>query len=140
MITDPALWGLFFSSFIASTLMPGGSEVLLGYLAAQPDAQPMLLLLIASVGNSLGGMVTYWLGVWLSRRWAVAQPRTINQQRALSLLRRFGAVALLFSWLPFIGDPLCLIAGWLRCRWWLSLVFIISGKTLRYLLIVLAIH
>ncbi len=120
--------------------MPGGSEVLLGYLLTQPDAQPILLLLVASLGNSLGGILTYLMGWWISRRWSVPEPHKRNQQRALVVIKRFGVITLLFSWLPLIGDPLCLVAGWLRCRLWLSVLLIIMGKTLRYLLIVLAIH
>lgn len=139
-MTDPSLWGLFFSSLIASTLMPGGSEVLLGYLLTQPEAQPILLLLVASLGNSLGGVITFAMGWWISLRWAIPQPQKKHQQHALAMLRRFGVVVLLFSWLPLIGDPLCLVAGWLRCRFWLSLFLIVAGKTLRYLLIVLAIY
>ncbi|RTE64746.1 DedA family protein [Amphritea opalescens] len=139
-MANPELWGLFFSSFIASTLMPGGSEVLLGYLLTQSTIEPLELLLVASLGNSLGGILTFAMGWWVSLRWAIPQPKKRHQQRALNILRRYGVVALLLSWLPLIGDPLCLAAGWLRCSVWQSLLLIIVGKTLRYLLIIWAIH
>ena len=85
-MADPGVWGLFISSFISSTLMPGGSEVLLGYLLMQPEYQPQVLLLIASVGNSLGGIVTFIMGWWIAIRWPLLQPEKKNQQRALSII------------------------------------------------------
>lgn len=139
-MADPGLWGLFISSFISSTLMPGGSEVLLGYLLMQPEYQPQVLLLIASVGNSLGGIVTFIMGWWVAIRWPLPQPEKKNQQRALSIIQRFGPAALFFSWLPVLGDPLCFVAGWLRCHLLLSLTLIALGKTLRYFLIVFAFN
>ena len=139
-MTDPGLWGLFLSSFIASTLMPGGSEILLGYLLTQPEYQPQVLLLVASVGNSLGGIVTFAMGWWIAIRWPVPQPEKRGQRRALSIIQRFGPAALFLSWLPVVGDPLCFAAGWLRCHLLLSLMLIAVGKTLRYSLIVYAFN
>ncbi|WP_428037041.1 YqaA family protein, partial [Amphritea sp.] len=130
---------LFLSSFIASTLLPGGSEVLLGYLLTQPEFQPLLLLSVASLGNSLGGAVTFVMGWWVSVRWPARRPEKRSQQRALSLIQQYGPAVLLLSWLPIIGDPLCFVAGWFRCHLLLSLVLITVGKTLRYLFIVFAL-
>ncbi|WP_299198389.1 VTT domain-containing protein [uncultured Amphritea sp.] len=137
-MADLGLWGLFLSSFISSTLLPGGSEVLLGYLLTQSEFQPLLLLLVASLGNSLGGAVTFAMGWWVSVRWPAQQPEKKSQQRALSMIQRYGPAALLLSWLPIIGDPLCFVAGWFRCHLLISLILITLGKTLRYLFIVFA--
>ena len=137
-MADVGLWGLFLSSFISSALMPGGSEVLLGYLLAQSELSPVLLFLVASVGNALGGAVTFAMGWWVSVRWPARQPDNKNQQRALSMIRQYGAIALLLSWLPVIGDPLCFVAGWFRCSPFVSLGLISLGKALRYLFIVFA--
>ncbi len=136
---DVGLWGLFLSSFISSTLMPGGSEVLLAYLLTQPEFSPTELLMAAAIGNSLGGILTYAMGWWISSRWPLKTPESKRQQQAMALVRRYGAVSLLLSWLPLIGDPLCLMAGWLRCHLFYSLMLICLGKTLRYSLIVLAV-
>lgn len=138
-MTDLSLWGLFVSSFISSTLLPGGSEVLLGYLAVEKVYPAMTLILTATAGNTLGGMVTFALG-WLGGlKWPVKPAEKPSQQRAMALLQRFGVVVLLLSWLPVIGDPLCLIAGWLRFNSVLACLFILSGKAVRYLLIVVAV-
>ncbi|MBN0988978.1 YqaA family protein [Amphritea pacifica] len=137
-MADLGVWGLFVSSFISATLMPGGSEVLLGYLLTQPDSQPQTLLLAASVGNSLGGIVTFAMGWWVAVRWPLLQPEKRARQRALRVIQSVGPTALLLSWLPVIGDPLCFAAGWFRCHLLLSLVLITLGKTLRFLFIVLA--
>ncbi len=138
-MAELSLWGLFLSSFISSTLMPGGSEVLLAYLLSQPEFSPIELLITAAVGNSLGGILTYAMGWWIASRWPLKVPEKKRQKQAVVLVRRYGALSLFFSWLPLIGDPLCLAAGWLRCHLFLSLILICIGKTLRYSLIVLAV-
>lgn len=121
------LWGLFASSFLSATLLPGSSEVVLaGLLYLHPD-QAMPALVIASVGNTLGGMSTYWLARLI--------PKPDTPQR-VAALTRWGAPALLLSWAPVVGDALCLAAGWLRMPWAACLLFMAIGKTARYALIV----
>ncbi len=119
--------------------MPGGSEVLLAYLLTQSELSAVELLIAAAAGNCLGGTLTYGMGWWLSSRWPLKMPENKRQKQALVLVQRYGAVSLLFSWLPLIGDPLCLAAGWIRCHLLYSLLLICVGKTLRYSLIVLAV-
>ncbi len=117
--------------------MPGGSEVLLAYLLTQPEFSSIELLVAAAVGNSLGGILTYGMGWWLGFRWPLRVPQKKSQQRAMVVMQQYGAVSLLFSWVPFIGDPLCLVAGWIRCNLFYSVLLICLGKLMRYLLIVL---
>lgn len=131
------LWGLFSSGFIASTLLPGGSEILLLYLLEQAQHPVWLLVLTAGAGNSLGGLLTWGMGYWLGRRYP-ARPLKPRQQQALNWLQRHGSPVLLLSWLPLIGDPLCLISGWLRQPFWLCALMIVAGKLTRYLVIVSA--
>lgn len=119
--------------------MPGGSEVLLAYLMTQSEIDTLELLITAAAGNSLGGILTYGMGWWLGARWPLKVPEKKRQKQALVLVQRYGAVSLLLSWLPLIGDPICLVAGWIRCHLFYSLVLICVGKTLRYSLIVLAV-
>ncbi|MCW5604439.1 MAG: DedA family protein [Burkholderiales bacterium] len=114
---------LFVSSFLAATLLPGGSEaVLFGVLRLHPDTfWPALL--VATTGNTLGGMSSYLIGRIL--------PQT-KPLRGLDAVRKYGSPALLLSWVPVIGDPLCVAAGWLRLNVWLSALFIAIGKFARY--------
>src|SRR5919106_3866810 len=104
---DPAasLWTLFASSFLAATLLPGGSEaVLFAVLKLHPHLA-WTAVLVATAGNTLGGLSSYVIGRVLPR----AKPI-----KGLAAIERYGAPALLLSWLPLIGDALCVAAGWLR--------------------------
>ncbi|MFQ5489043.1 MAG: YqaA family protein [Gammaproteobacteria bacterium] len=134
------LWGLFVSAFLSASLLPGGSEVLLYALAAGANLDPWLLLLVASAGNTLGGMSSWLLGRVLAWRWPdhrlIRQPR---YQGALARLRRWGCPLLLLSWVPLLGDPLCVVAGWLRMAFWPSLLFIAMGKVLRYTVVLMLV-
>ncbi len=127
------LWGLFASAFISSTLLPGGSEVVLAVLAHRGERDLPLLLAVATAGNALGGMSSWFIGRLLPAR-VLGKP---EYQRAAERLRRWGAPVLLLSWLPVVGDPLCVAAGWLRIPWLASAVFITLGKAARYAAILL---
>ena len=130
----PTLWGLFGSGFISSTLLPGGSELLLLYLLDQ-GAYPLWQLLGAvTLGNVLGGLVTWGMGYWVRYRFPL-RALSKRQQQAHDRIQRYGAPMLLLSWLPLIGDPLCFISGWLKQRFWLALLCIGLGKAGRYLLL-----
>lgn len=125
-----SLLSLFISSFLAATLLPGGSEaVLFAVLKAYPETL-WYALIIATIGNTLGGMVTFGMG-WLL-------PQT-QQLKHVEKLRRYGTFALLLAWAPLIGDALCLAAGWLRLNPWQAALFMAIGKFSRYGLIALAI-
>ncbi len=133
-VVDPTvgLWGLFVSAFISSTIAPGGSEVVLAYLVTQPGYSPDALLSVATLGNTLGALTTWWLG-WLAfRRFPLEQRLKGGQKKALCRVKRWGVPILLLSWLPVIGDGLCFAAGWLHLSLWKGIVAIIVGKLLRY--------
>jgi len=136
---DPILWGLFSGSFLASTLLPGGSEALLLLLASQNIHDPTLLWGIATAGNTLGGMSSWFLGWLIKRQLSNRQFDHTKHQQALLKIERYGSPALLLSWLPIIGDPLCLAAGWLGIRPLPALIFISIGKGLRYAALLLFI-
>jgi membrane protein YqaA with SNARE-associated domain len=126
MSEDASLWVLFTSSFLAATLLPGGSEaVLFGVLKLHPQ-QFWPALAVATLGNTLGGLSSYLIGRFIPAR---------DDLRGLATLRRHGAPALLLSWVPFIGDPLCVAAGWLRLDPLRSALFIALGKFARYIAI-----
>jgi membrane protein YqaA with SNARE-associated domain len=123
------LWGLFTSAFISSTLFPGGSEVVLGLLASNTEISRLTLIAVATLGNTLGGMSSWLIGFLLP---SIEE----KHQSALSRIKRWGSPVLLFSWLPVIGDPFCLVAGWLRLSFWKSLFFIATGKLIRYIAVI----
>lgn len=132
---------VFAFSFLAATILPVGSEpVLLGYLAAMP-AMFWPAIGIATVGNTLGGLVSYGMGAgahgvlgrWRTRRAQGVVPEARARTRAESWVYRFGPAALLFAWLPVVGDPLCAVAGWLRLPFWQCAVYMAMGKFARYL-------
>lgn len=128
--SDLSLWGLFLSSLLGATLLPGGSElVLVGILKLHPELfWPALL--VGTIGNTLGGMISFGMG-WLL-------PMT-QRLKHVEKVRHYGTPALLLAWAPLIGDALCVAAGWLRLNGWLAALFMALGKFLRYLLIAWAI-
>lgn len=129
MSETASLWTLFTGSFLAATLLPGGSEaVLYGVLRLHPEAVWQALA-VATVGNTLGGMTSYLLGRLL--------PQT-RPLRGLNLVHRYGSPALLLAWVPLLGDPLCVAAGWLRINVGLAALFMAIGKFARYWLVVAA--
>jgi membrane protein YqaA with SNARE-associated domain len=114
---------LFVSSFLAATLLPGGSEaVLFAVLKLHPE-QFWPALGVATLGNTLGGLSSYLLGRLI--------PQT-KPLKGLATVQRWGSPALLLSWVPLLGDPLCVAAGWLRLNPWWSTLFIAIGKFGRY--------
>ena len=121
-----SLWALFASSVLAATLLPGGSEaVLFGVIKMHPS-QLWPALLIATVGNTLGGMSSWLIG-------RLIPPG--QELKGIETVKRYGSAALLLAWVPVIGDPLCVAAGWLRINPWVSALFMAAGKFARYLLI-----
>lgn len=138
MLADISLWGLFLSAFISSTLFPGGSEVVLGVLATERQYDPWLLLAIASFGNTLGALTTWLLGYLVARRLPLEARLSERRRRALARVRHWGSPALLLSWLPVVGDPLCFAAGFLGLPFLASLLFIALGKIARYAVLLLA--
>ncbi len=130
-----SLLGLFLSAFLSSTVLPGSSEVVFMVLAAQGDLPAWSLLVTATAGNTLGGMSSWALG-WLIGWWyPLTELSKPAQRRAVERVRQWGSPVLLLSWVPFIGDPLCIAAGWLRMTWLGSLLFIGIGKGCRYALL-----
>lgn len=107
-----SLASLFASSFLSATLLPGNSEVVLVAMLLSGVSQPWLLVVIATMGNSLGGLTNVILG-----RFFPLREKSRWQEKAVGWLKRYGAATLLLSWMPVIGDLLCLLAGWMRISW-----------------------
>ena len=133
--SEYSLLGLFLSAFLSSTVLPGSSEVVFVVLATQGELPTWSLLATATAGNTLGGMSSWALG-WLIGWWYPLNELTKPAQRlAVERVRRWGNPVLLLSWVPFIGDPLCIAAGWLRMGWVRVLVCIGIGKGCRYVVL-----
>lgn len=134
-----ALWGLFFSAFIASTLAPGGSEAVLAFLLSQGGHETGMLVGVATLGNTLGALTTFALGYWTGKRFPADTPLDARRHKAILAVRRWGQPLLLLSWLPVVGDGFCFGAGWLKLPFWSSLLGIALGKLGRYVAISLAV-
>jgi membrane protein YqaA with SNARE-associated domain len=117
---------LFFASFVAATVLPGGSElVLIAVIHKHPDALWQAVA-IATAGNTLGGITSYWMGRLIPNK---------VQHKSIIYLHRYGYWALLFSWVPLFGDALSVGAGWLRLNPWISMAAFAVGKLFRYVLV-----
>lgn len=125
-----AAFSLFWSSLLSATLLPGSSEVLLISLLVSESARPLVLIIVATVGNTLGGLTNVLIGRLLP------QPKQqMGHGLAVRWLQRYGSAALLFSWVPVVGDLSCVLAGWLRMPWVSAAIFIFIGKMLRYIVL-----
>lgn len=129
-VADLPLLGLFGYSFLAATLLPGGSEVALAAYVTNAPANADLALGLATLGNTLGGLSSWLLGRFLP------PSEKLRASRAGRWIHRYGAPALLLSWVPLIGDLLCVAAGWLRVNPWSSGLAMAIGKGARYWLVI----
>lgn len=127
-----SLAGLFLSALLASTLLPGGSEAVLIWLDQHSTTDPVILLITATAGNTIGGLSTFWIGWLVSKRWSQSELSKKSHPKSTAWIERYGAPVLLLSWLPLVGDALCLAAGWFRLSLLPALLFITVGKALRY--------
>ncbi|MCL2917677.1 YqaA family protein [Shewanella litorisediminis] len=130
------LWLMFSGAFLAATLLPGGSEVLLLALVNSSPELWFSLFVVATLGNTLGALTSLGLGRLGRVAWEPEQ-LSRSQRRALALVEKYGVWSLLLSWAPVIGDILCVLAGWLRLPLVMSIILILIGKGARYGLLLL---
>ncbi len=127
---------LFFSSFLAATILPFYSEAVL-FAQLKQGGDVVILVTIASLGNTLGAVVNWALGRYLlhfqERRWFYFSQHQIARGQAW--FQRYGVWSLLMAWAPIGGDALTLIAGMMKVQLWLFLLLVGLGKTLRYVVI-----
>jgi membrane protein YqaA with SNARE-associated domain len=135
-LADHGLPALFLLSFLASTVIPLGSEWLVVTLILQ-SYQPEYVVAVAAAGNYLGACTTYLVGLW-GAGFLIQKVLGIDEAalaRAQLFYCRYGSWSLLFSWLPVIGDPLCLVGGALRINFILFSLLVFAGKLARYAVI-----
>ncbi len=124
---------VFVISLISATLLPLGSEPVVFGLVKLNPALFWPAIGVATVGNTLGGAISWWMGYGVERAYERVAHRKPMELKALGWLERFGPKACLLSWLPGIGDPLCAVAGWLRMPFWPCVAYMSVGKFARYL-------
>jgi len=140
ILAECSYWGLFLASFLAATILPFSSEVVLGYLLTH-DFSPYMTVFVATTGNVLGSVMNYGLGVLGSRMFFNKFFRMSDREieKAENRFKKYGVFSLLFAWVPIIGDPLTVAAGILKINFIVFLFLVSIGKFLRYVFISWAI-
>ena len=132
---------LFAIAFLAATLLPVQSEAVLAGLLALSNEPWWALIAVATVGNTLGAVVNWAVGIGIERfqkhRWFPATPAQL--EKAKYYYTRYGRWCLFFSWIPFVGDAFTVLAGVLRERLWIFIVIVGAGKLARYLVVAAAV-
>ena len=123
------LLGLFFSAILSSTILPGSSEIYVVSLINFSDHSKYLILTIATLGNSMGSMITFYMGL-LFRRY---KPYNF---KAKKIVLKYGEWSLLLSWMPLIGDIICIVAGYFKLNPIRSVLIIVFAKSLRYVFLI----
>ncbi|MBP0614627.1 YqaA family protein [Jiella mangrovi] len=132
---------MFWSAFLAATLLPGASEVVLVASLVEKSADPFLLIALATIGNTLGSLVNFGCGRFLigyrDRRWFPVSAGHI--ERFSTVFRRYGVWTLLLAWAPIGGDALTVVAGIARVNLLLFLALVGSGKLARYVVVAIGV-
>ena len=128
------LVAVFVIAFISATLLPMGSEPAVFLVVKADPGLFWPVIAVATIGNTLGGVVSWWMGYAAEKAVEAVRHREPPNPRALQWLQRFGPKACVLSWLPVVGDPLCAVAGWLKLPFWPCVGWMTLGKFLRFLL------
>jgi membrane protein YqaA with SNARE-associated domain len=129
-VPNVGLSSVFIISLLAATWLPIGSEPAVFAVIKANGTLFWQVILVATAGNTLGGVIDYWLGYGAKQIFAKER-----ESRWFGWLQRFGAKTMLLAWVPGIGDPICTLAGWLKLPFWSSVGYMAIGKFLRYLTI-----
>lgn len=132
MIESWALWGLFTSAFISSTIAPGGSEAVLALMVSENQHPLEWLIMVATIGNTLGALTTWGLGLLTAKKYSVDKVFDPRKKKSIDWVKKYGIWSLFFSWLPVVGDGLCFAGGWLKLPIIISVIVIFLGKLVRY--------
>ena len=136
MFSDLGLFGLFIGCLLSATILPFSSEalvtgaLLLGY-------SPWAVVLVATVGNTIGGMTCYLLG-WLCKWSWIEKYLKVKEEtlaKAHAKVEKYGSFAALLAWVPIIGDPIAIVMGVMRTRVIPTAVLMFIGKGLRYMVV-----
>lgn len=136
LLQEYGLWGMFLSAFLAATILPISSEPVL--LALLYKGLPLNNLIIyATIGNILGGVLNYWLGYlgnlkWIDKFLGISKEKI---EKIKLLINKYGAILAFFGWVPFIGDPILVGLGYFKFSFNKTLLLMSIGKCLRYVLL-----
>ncbi len=139
MTEASAFIGLFLSAFLAATLIPAQSEIGLGYLVINTNYSIALLVTVASLGNTAGATINWFIGRGIARS-VVSSKKIRSSARYWTIInwyKRYGQWTLLLSWAPFVGDPITVIAGIFKVPLKTFFLIVALAKTSRYILIVI---
>lgn len=134
-LLDYGYIGLFLGSFLAATVVPFSSDILLvGMLIA--GGEPITTVTVATIGNWLGGLTSYWIG-WLGKlewleRWFKVKPATIERHKAT--VHRWGVWLALMTWLPIVGDIFAIVLGFYKVKFLPSALWMFVGKCARFVM------
>nr|WP_294859117.1 YqaA family protein [uncultured Fluviicola sp.] len=130
MAFEWGLFGLFLVCFLASTIIPFPSEATLLFFLNSESYSPLSILVVASLGNCLGGCTNYLLGYY--GRKILGKKQFLKSEL---FVQRYGSWTALFSWLPIIGDPILIVLGVYRVSFWKTMTLMSLGKVVRYLIV-----
>lgn len=133
MFIELGYLGLFIASFLSSTIIPMASGAVLAALIYN-GFDPYWCILIATVGNTLGGMTSYWIGhlgkmQWIEKYFRVPKEKILSFQERI---KRWGPMTGLLAWLPLIGDVIAIALGFFRLNPWRSFIYMFIGRIIRY--------
>lgn len=136
MLKDLGLLGLFLGCLLSATVIPFSSEALVAG-ALLLDYSPWTVVLVATLGNTIGGMTCYLLGrlckwSWIEK-WLKVKEETLAKVH--EKVERYGSLAALLAWLPVVGDPIAIALGLMRTRVLPTTVLMFLGKGLRYMVV-----
>ena len=132
---------LLIISFLAATILPFSSELVLSTMLLTDSFDKYLLLVVASFGNIFGSSVNWYLGkkilIFKDRKWFPVNEKQIAKSEMY--FKKYGIWSLLLAWVPIIGDPLTVIAGILRVNFFTFLLLVSISKTSRYIFLIFII-
>ena len=140
-LIDWGYWGLFLSALIAGSVLPFSSEAVMVVLAGM-GLDPVVCVVAAALGNTLGGMTCYWIGHLGKREWFGRYLGIGEKQldRAGRFLAGKGAWSAFFAFLPYVGEAIAILLGLMRSNVWITTLAMFAGKALRYVAVLYAVQ
>ena len=135
MLASLGLFGLFLGCMLSATIIPFSSEFLVAG-AMKMQAYPLfIIILVASIGNTIGGMISFLMGwlckwEWLEKYFKIKREKL---ERIRGHIEKYGVWAALLTWLPIVGDPLAIAMGFMRLNPWWTMLIMFTGKAVRYI-------
>ena len=141
MIILISYFQLLIISFLAATILPLSSELVLSTMLLTDSFDKYLLLVVASFGNIFGSSVNWYLGkkilIFKDKKWFPVNEKQIAKSEMY--FKKYGIWSLLLAWVPIIGDPLTVIAGILRVNFFTFLLLVSISKASRYIFLIFII-